>query len=171
MVDIATSQTAIDRIEAIYRAEGARIERALVGSFGDRELAGDAISEAFAQLIRRGDEVNDPLAWIWRASFSIARGMVRPKHAEFESGGLSELNLASVSNPGSTNDAGYPIDVIQALQELSLRQRQAVVLHYYAGFSLREVADITGSSRQALKVHLSRARQRLQIELNGASNV
>ena len=35
---------------------------------GDREVASDAVAEAFAQAIRRGDEVEAPLAWITRAA-------------------------------------------------------------------------------------------------------
>jgi len=38
----------------------------------DPEVASDAVAEAFAQLIRRGDEVRDPRAWVWRSAFRIA---------------------------------------------------------------------------------------------------
>jgi hypothetical protein len=42
----ATVLTAIERIEALYRVEGARMWRALVAFAGDREVANDAVAEA-----------------------------------------------------------------------------------------------------------------------------
>jgi RNA polymerase sigma factor (sigma-70 family) len=57
------------------------------------------------------------------------------------------------------------LDLFGALQRLTPRQRASVVLHYYVGYSLREVADIIGSTRAAVGVHLFRARERLRKDL------
>jgi len=48
-----------DRTETLYRADGARLWRAIVGYAGDRVVADDAVSEAFTQLLRRGLAVQD----------------------------------------------------------------------------------------------------------------
>jgi hypothetical protein len=37
-------------------------------------VANDAVAEAFAQAIRRGDEVRDPLRWVTKAAYRIAAG-------------------------------------------------------------------------------------------------
>ena len=38
------------------------------------DIASEALSEAFAQLIARGAAVHDPASWVWRSAFRIARG-------------------------------------------------------------------------------------------------
>ena len=64
------------RVEAAYRSIHPSLWRALLAYTGDREVASDAESEAFAQVIRRGDEVIDVGAWVWRSAFAIAGGML-----------------------------------------------------------------------------------------------
>jgi DNA-directed RNA polymerase specialized sigma24 family protein len=36
-----------------------------------------ALAEAFAQALRRGDRLTDPLAWIWRIAFRVAAGELK----------------------------------------------------------------------------------------------
>ena len=54
------------RVEAAYRAIHDRLWRALWSFSGDREVANDAEAEAFAEVLRRGDAVEDVAAWVWR---------------------------------------------------------------------------------------------------------
>lgn len=58
-------------------------------------------------------------------------------------------------------DSDLRIDVVDALQRLPLRQRQAVVLHYLADLPVAAVADLMNASDGSVKTHLSRARQKL----------
>jgi RNA polymerase sigma factor (sigma-70 family) len=53
-------------------------------------------------------------------------------------------------------------ELLVALPRLSPKQRAAIVLHYHAGYSLKEVADIIGSTPAAVGVHLHRGRKRLR---------
>ncbi len=137
-------------VERLYREQGDRIWRALLAYAGDPEIASDAESEAFAQLIRRGEDVRDPERWVWRAAFRIAAGdLKRGRPAPLMAEGAYELELPS-------------IELANALRELPARQRSAVVLHYVADLPVREVASILGVTTGSIKVHLSRGRQRLR---------
>ncbi len=137
-------------VERLYREQGDRIWRALLAYAGDPEIASDAAAEAFAQLIRRGDEVRDPQRWVWRAAFRIAAGDLKRRHpVPLMSEGAYELELPS-------------IELANALRELPARQRSAVVLHYVADLPVREVASILGVTTGSIKVHLSRGRERLR---------
>ena len=53
-------------------------------------------------------------------------------------------------------------ELVTALAVLSEKQRGAVVLHHAAGYSVKEIAEILGSTPAAIKVHLSRGRRRLR---------
>jgi DNA-directed RNA polymerase specialized sigma24 family protein len=51
-------------VEVLYRELGKRLWWALAAFSGDRDIASDAESKAFAQALRRGEAIKDPLAWI-----------------------------------------------------------------------------------------------------------
>jgi RNA polymerase sigma-70 factor, ECF subfamily len=140
-----------DRIERLYRERGDRIWRGLLAFSGDPEVASDAVAEAFAQVLRRGDEVRDPERWIWRAAFRIAAGELKQRRR-------SEVGL----NPGSYEMEEPARDLVLALGALSERQRVSVVLHDAAGYPSKEVARIIGSTEAAVRVHLMRGRRRLR---------
>lgn len=68
---------------------------------------------------------------------------------------------------GSTYEMELPArELVEALRLLSPRQRAAVVLHHAAGYPVREVAAILGSTPSAVKVHLKRGRDRLRKSLS-----
>lgn len=146
-----------ERVERLYREQGARMWHAVLAFAGDPEVASDAVAEAFAQALRRGEEIRDAERWIWRTMFRVAAG---------------ELKARSRSVP-MTIERRYEMEepareLVVALSRLSERQRAAVVLHHAAGYPIREVAAIVGSTPAAVKVHLMRGRRRLRELLEGA---
>jgi RNA polymerase sigma-70 factor, ECF subfamily len=142
----------MERIESLYRERGDRIWRGLLAFSGDPEVASDAMAEAFAQVLRRGDEIRDPERWIWRAAFRIAAGELRDRRRTVET--TKAIGSYEMEEPAR--------DLVVALRALSERQRAAVVLHDAAGFPAREVARIVGSTEAAIRVHLMRGRRRLR---------
>src|SRR5215217_8199313 len=67
----------VSRVETAYRSIHPVLWRALLAYTGDREMASDAESEAFAQVLRRGDDVVDVASWVWRSAFAIAGGLLQ----------------------------------------------------------------------------------------------
>lgn len=147
--------------EDAYRAEAPHLWRSLLLFSGSREIASDAMAEAFAQGIARGDAVRTPGAWVWRAAFALARG-------ELASGPHDEELVDHSVDDGSADEL---LDVMAALRRLSPMQRASVVLHHYMGYPVREIAVILGTSRSAVGVHLFRGRARLRRELGGDDDV
>ena len=122
--------------EAVYRAEAANLWRSLVLQTGSPDIASDAVAEAFAQGIARGDAVRTPGAWVWKAGFINS--------ARAEAGRL-RADLPVAQGPGAA--ALEPVlDLLDGLRTLSSMQRSATVLHYFAGYSLAETAAIIGST-------------------------
>ena len=139
-------------IEALYRADADRMWRALYAFAGDAEIANDAVAEAYAQLIRRGEAVRDPAAWVWRAAFQISRGQLKDRRRAIDPATGSSQHLDSYSDP----------DLLTALRELPEGQRAAVILFYYADLPVREIADRLGTNSLAVRANLSRGRRRLR---------
>lgn len=145
------SHRAESELQLLFEAEASRILRALIAYTADREVANDAMAEAFAQALGRGEELRSPRRWVWRAAFRIAAG---------------EMKAARRGHRQVTEDPGYEmpepaLDLIATLAKLSPRQRAALILRHYAGYSTREVAEMLGSSEPTVRVHLSQGRRRL----------
>ncbi len=149
--DAQVNREPTDAVEGLFRREGVRLWRALAAFTGDRDIASDAVAEAFAQLLGRGDEVRAPDRWVWRAAFNIARGDLKERGRRQE---LVTDQIYEMSDP--------PGDLLKMLAKLSPSQRAATILHYYAGYSTKEVAEILGSSAATVRVHLSQGRKRLR---------
>lgn len=143
-------------LEGLYRAHGQRLLGAVLAFTGDREIAMDAVSEAFAQALGRGDEIRSPLAWIWRAAFRIAAGALK---------GRSGNPVAAREQAEEMPEHAW--DLVAALRSLPEKQRAAVVLHYYCDLSVNDIARVIGSTVPGVKMHLNRGRGRLRGLLEG----
>jgi RNA polymerase sigma factor (sigma-70 family) len=150
--DVATTRVSDEtRLASVYRQDGPAIWRALLAFTGDPSVAEDAMSEAFAQALARGDELREPARWVWRVSFRVAAGELKRRRT------FEPLDV----EPGYEHPD--PIEhVSAALGRLSPNQRLAVVLHDYADRSVAEVAATIGASRATVHVHLSKGRRRLR---------
>ena len=121
----------------------------LAYSGGRRDVADDAVVEAFARAIERDGHVRNPKAYLYRIAFRIASAELRRDRdagTDVEEAFEDELPLANLG---------------RALRRLSPSQRAAVFLHYEADPPVREVARLMGTSAVAVRVHLMRGRRRL----------
>ena len=137
--------TPIVEIEQVYRDQGDRLYYALLAYSGDSEVARDALAEAFARALASVATVRDVGPWVWRVAFRLAASRRR----------FSDTADSEQVPP-------EPSGLFEALSHLSERQRASIVLHYYAGYSLDEIAMILGVRKGTVGVHLHRARSRLQ---------
>jgi RNA polymerase sigma-70 factor (ECF subfamily) len=150
--DVASTRVnEASELGSVYRNEGPAIWRALLAFAGDAAIAEDALAEAFAQALARGDELLQPARWIWRVAFRVAAGELKERRRS----GPLEVE-PTYEHPDSI------AHVIAALGELSPNQRLAVVLHDYADRPVPEIAATLGASRATVHVHLSKGRKRLR---------
>lgn len=150
-----TAHDAAD-IAELYTGEGPRLWRAVFAFTHDREVTDDAVAEAFAQCVRRGEAVRDPRAWVWRSAFRIAAGELQDRRRRF--GG--EVPERAHEPPDEV------IPLLRVLRQLSTNQRAAIVLRHYAGYGTDEIASLLGIGRATVRVHLSRGRKRLRALLD-----
>jgi RNA polymerase sigma-70 factor (ECF subfamily) len=142
------------RFEKLYRSERERLWRAVYAFVRDSDVANDVVAEAFAQCLRRGDEVRDQRAWVWKAAFAIARGSLAERARWV--GVPTDRRYAP--DPGADR-----LDrVMAALAQLSEKQRAVILLRHYAGYHSREVAELLGMAPATVRVHLARGRRNLE---------
>ncbi len=141
-----------DRVETVYRSLHPRLWRSLLSYTGDAELASDAEAEAFAQVLRRGDAVDDVAAWVWRSAFRIASGLLAAR-SRFQRVRPAE---------GSTPTTGSVAEFLGLLADLSPQQRACVALRYVGEYTSPEIGELLGTSAGTVRVQLHRAHAALR---------
>ena len=143
--------------DEIFVAEFTAVERTVFLIVHDREVAKEVTQDAFVALLRAWRKVSRyerPGAWVRRVAIRLAMRALKRQ----ESRSLAERRSVEPQGPVSTRD----LDVWLAIRALPARQRAAVVLFYLEDRSVGEVAEMLGCSPQTTRVHLYRARQRLE---------
>lgn len=143
----------VERVRAAYEAVHQPLWRAVLAWSGSADVAEEAVAEAFAQLLRRGDGVDDPAAWAWRAAFRIAAGDLQRRRSRAAAGEVPDVGV-DLPEPA--------LDLVAALQRLSAQQRACVVLCDLAGHPAPAAARLLGTSAATVRVQRMRARRRLR---------
>jgi RNA polymerase sigma factor (sigma-70 family) len=149
--DEIVGDTDRSRVEAAYERDAQRMWRALFSFSGDREIASDAMAEAFARALRDTDQVRDVASWTWKVAFRLTAQELRRR---------SEAHTVV---DDVTYEMREPVpELMDALKRLTPNQRLAVILHDYADRPTSEVAEVLRCSRATVYVHLSQGRRRLR---------
>ena len=148
-------EVGVDRVEAAYRAMHPRLWRALLSYAGSADVASDAEAEAFAQAIRRGDQIDDVERWVWRTAFRIAGGL------------LAERRRVTPLVPDLAGDASAPLGEFLALLDgLPAQQRACIALRYVGRFTPAEIAELIDTTPGTVRVQLHRAHRALRASID-----
>ncbi len=142
----------MDSIEWFYREHARAVFAFLLSLSRDRTLAEDLTQDTFVKATRSlsGFRGGNPRSWL----FTIARSVF--------------IDHTRKRRPEPAEMVDRPADVDQGLEERVLidvtlsrlpeRQRMALLLVDHAGLSYAEMADVVGTSPEAAKGLLHRAR-------------
>jgi RNA polymerase sigma-70 factor, ECF subfamily len=131
---------------------------------GNQAAAEDAVQEALARAWERsdrGEQIDSLSAWVTRVAMNLSKSRLR--RGRVESKAHERMGVQEPSSLGRVTE--YGLDLERALAELPRRQREVVVLHYYLGFDVRDVARSLGISQGTVKTSLYRARQSIAAAL------
>jgi RNA polymerase sigma-70 factor (ECF subfamily) len=132
------------------------------------EIAQDAFIKAFHGL-KNFNRDSKFSTWLYRIAFNTAVSYKRKHRQPLQSIEHTIIHLAH-EGEGSleTKDKKKYIDL--ALSKLGEADRTALTLFYLEEFSLEEIAEITQTPANTIKVRIHRARQRLAEELKSILN-
>lgn len=125
---------------------------------GDREDAADTAQEACARACvrwRRLTRTGDPTPWVVRVSGNLAIDRWRRRRT-------AAAHVLPVAVAAGVPDR---VDLHRALDGLSQRQREVIVLRYFADLPEAAVAEALGCSVGAVKTHASRGLAALRTAL------
>jgi RNA polymerase sigma-70 factor (ECF subfamily) len=151
--------------DEFYLSTREAVLRQLTAMTLDRELAADAVQEAYARAWQRWPRVSrlgEPSAWVRTVAWRLAVSQFRRRAVASRMLRRLQQERDPVDVEASADVA---IDVVTALRALSAEHRRVLVLHELVGMSVREVAAETGVAEGTVKSRLSRARERLGVAL------
>lgn len=144
------TESVAERVRSVYETDHARLWRSVYAFSGSRDVADEATAEAFAQVLRRGNEVRDVAAWVWRSAFAIARGELQRRRRDTG-------EAAEVPSVDTSDGLG---DLLRRLAALSEQDRELIVLCHVGGWKPGELASVLGEPAGRVRVRLHRATER-----------
>ena len=127
----------------------------------DDETAHEIASEAFTRLLARWTSLENPQSYLYMIATNLIR--VHWRRTGRERRAIRTMTAAAPRDPVS--HPAEDVDVRELIQELPLRMRNAFLLHYYAGFAVREVATLLDRPEGTIKADLFQARARLRASM------
>ena len=171
--DAALVRDAMDGLPEAFNVLVRRWERKiysfLVYLTGRPEDAYDMCQEVFLSGFRHLNQLKEPQKfpqWLFRIARNTARSHARTVHEEESS--LKDLDPAvdtssvRVGQVGQWERGEMKILVEKALAGLTLEQREAIVLKFYQGFKLEEIAEIQGCPVSTAKTRVYSGFERLR---------
>lgn len=145
----------VNRYELSVRAVATSVLR-------DRDLAQDAAQEAFVKAYQNLGTLRKATAfgpWLLRIARRCALDLVQP----YRRVPVPEPEVVQVHHSGLLDEEKERL--LAAVLKLGDSERQAVMLRYFGGHSVKEVANITGRGEGTITKQLSRAHRRLRVLL------
>lgn len=152
--------------EALFRRHGPRLRGFFLRSVGDATVAQDLVQQTFLHVHRARHDFQPgrPLKpWLYTIAVNVRRELYRRRGRKPE----TQLDPERHPTPSVQPDTSSPEErlVRRALADLPDGQREVVLLHWYEGWSFREIAEMVGASHSAVKVRAHRAYKKLRAAL------
>jgi RNA polymerase sigma-70 factor (ECF subfamily) len=127
----------------------------------DDDTAHEIASEAFVRLLSRWTKVDSPQSYL----YMIATNLVRDHWRKTERERRAMRSVGAVAEADIVTHPGQDVDVRNLIETLPGKLREPFLLHYYAGFAIREVATLLHRPEGTIKADLYAARAKLKTAL------
>lgn len=147
----------VDRILQVYGDMLYRTAYLLLGNPHDVQ---DALQETLLRYLEKAPAFvssDHEKAWLLRVVSNCCKDYLRFRRRH------SCLDLESIREclPAQENTH------LQELYALPAKWKTVLILHYFEGYSVKEIGEILGLSESAVKKRLQRAREALRVEMEG----
>lgn len=125
-----------------------------------KENSEDVYQEVFLRLAKKMpnfESEEHEKAWLIRVTINCSKNLLNSKFLK----NTTELKEEIVFETKERHDIYY------AVQQLPLKYRTVVHLHYYENYKINEISRILGIKENTVKSHLARAREKLKNAMEG----
>jgi len=136
----------------------------------DLTMAEDAVQETFLKAYRAmGDfrEESSEHTWLTRIAVNTCKDMRRSAWYRYVDRRVSLDSLPEPAQPASQES----IELTMCIMALPRKEMEAVMLYYYQGMTLEEIAFALGITAPAVSARLKKGRERLKTMLKGGEIV
>ena len=151
----------------LFRRHRDRMYAVALRTTSNRELAADAVQEAFVSAFRRADAYRGEAAvttWLHRIVVNACLDRIRRERVSLRrAGDLAELDLPDSHDHHASVETR--LDVREALATLPEGQRLALVLVDMHGLPVAEAAEVLGVAEGTVKSRCFRGREALAVLL------
>ena len=132
----------------------------------DRSQAEDAVQETFLKVYRNLDSFrgeSSEKTWILKIAMRTCYDMNHSGWSRFFNRRVTPEMLPEASVPFTERDDA----LTQAVMRLPEKLRRVIILYYYQGLSVREIAETLGITQPSVSSRMKRGREKLKAALEG----
>ena len=168
MEAVARTETRKEALTRLVRAHQTALLRLCYLSLRDEELARDAVQETFLKAYEaldtfRGESTEK--TWLVSIALNVCRDMRRANWFRYVDRRVTPEALNSLAAPSDDS-----VDLNLAVARLPGKLREAVLLYYYEGMTMEEMAAALHAAKSTVSMRLKRAVERLHITLEGGDD-
>ncbi len=155
------------QFEALYDSFATDILRVAYYYLGDRQKAEDVTQEVFVRLLTRKPDLEPgkEKAWLLKVTLNLCRDLWRSAWVKRVVLGHPAFELFPAED--EIEEIADSAALAEAINRLAPQFKEVVLLHYYQGYGISEIAAMLGIAEGTVSSRLSRARNRLEKELKG----
>lgn len=157
---VAVPRDGGDGFAQFYRTELAGQVRRATLMIGDRDDAHDLVHDAFIEVYRRWDALDEPGPYLSRVVLNRCRDRARSESRRRRIGAVRPVAGADGTDDGIDDEALWA-----ALQQLPFNQRAVLVLRFHHGLTTNEIAEALGCRPGSVGPWIDRGLRRLQEDL------
>ena len=129
---------------------------------GDRMTADDIAQESLMKAylaLDKYDERQKAKLWLMK----IAYNTFLNHHAKTARHRYEDIDVTAMMSSQQSSDESFRYqELLQAMAELPDSERTTLILHYFEGYKVEEIAQITNCTDAAVKKRLQRGREELK---------
>lgn len=149
-------------ISHLFSEHGDEILRVCFLYLRNREDAEDAAMEAFSRALSNADNFrgnSQPRTWLMRIAINVCKDMLKSHTRRANLGSAPLEDIPAKDELSCQEDR---LAVSSAISSLPTIYREAAVLHFYNGFTIKESAKIAGITQTAMAFRIKKAKELLK---------
>ena len=153
--------------EELYERYATDVLRVCYFYLGDRQKAEDVCQDVFVRLITTSPTLQEgrEKAWLLKVALNRCRDLWRGAWLKRVVLGSPAFEL--VPAPDEIDSLAEKQEIIQAINQLPATFKEVILLHYYQGYGISEIAEMMELPEGTISSRLSRGRKKLETILKG----
>ena len=153
--------------EALYEKYATDVLRVSYFYLGDRQKAEDVCQDVFVRLITNAPNLQEgrEKAWLLKVALNRCRDLWRGAWVKRVILGSPKFEL--VPAPDEIGKLTDQQELMGAINQLPAAFKEVILLHYYQGYGITEIAEMMELPEGTISSRLSRGRKKLEQILKG----